>query len=65
MAAEITITIRPDGTVETRVNGVKGKACRDLTKPIRDALGETEHDRATSELYESEQAGERVRGGRR
>ena len=65
MPAEITITIRPDGTVETRVNGVKGKACRDLTKPIRDALGETTYDGPTSELYESEQAGERVRGGRR
>jgi hypothetical protein len=56
--SDIEITVAPDGTITTKVKGTKGKGCRDLTKALRDALGVTTEDRATSEYYE--QATERV-----
>lgn len=61
--ADIEITIAPDGTITTRVKGAKGKGCRDLTKALRDALGTTVEDRATSEYYEQAAEGVRIKGG--
>lgn len=34
MPQEIHVTIEPNGKVQIEVNGVKGKACRDLTAEI-------------------------------
>lgn len=59
----IEITIAPDGTVKTKVQGGCGRSCKDATKPIRDALGETVEDRSLPEYYEQQQAGTRVKGG--
>ena len=55
MSEEITVTIAPDGEVKVSVKGVKGKACKALTKGLEAALGEVGHSQATKEAYESEQ----------
>ena len=35
---EITITIRPDGTVEFETHGITGKTCVDISKLFEQAL---------------------------
>ncbi len=59
----IEITIDAEGKVTTRVKGGCGKSCKDATKAIREALGETVEDRALPEYYESAQDQARVKGG--
>lgn len=36
---EVIVTISPDGTITIDINGMKGPACRDITKALSDALG--------------------------
>lgn len=36
----LIFTIRPDGVVEERVEGVPGPKCEELTMPIEEELGE-------------------------
>lgn len=36
----LIFTIRPDGTIEERVEGVLGPRCEELTMPIEEELGE-------------------------
>lgn len=50
--AEIKIRIGKDGKVNLSVAGVKGGACKDLTKALEKALGLVESTKATSEMYE-------------
>ena len=38
----IRFTIRPDGRVEERVEGVAGEACQQLTEEVEAALGTVE-----------------------
>ena len=38
----IRFTIRPDGRVEERVEGVAGEACQQLTEEVEAALGKGE-----------------------
>jgi len=45
---EVIITINPEGKVKVAVNGVKGKACRDLTAVLEKALGQA-HTKLTSD----------------
>lgn len=51
---KVTITIAPDGTPKIEVNGVKGKACKDITKTVERALGSVVSDKETPEMYEKE-----------
>ena len=50
---EIELTIKPDGTVEFTVKGVKGQACEDVAKLFGE-LGKTTRDERTAEFYERE-----------
>ena len=51
----INVTIQPDGTVELAPDGFKGKACKDATKFLEQALGlTTDNRKLTSEFYETE-----------
>ena len=52
---KVIITIAPDGTPTINVNGVKGKACKDVTKTVERALGSVVSDKETPEMYEKEQ----------
>ena len=58
MTQEIKITIKTDGTTEVRVNGIKGRGCKDATREIELALGAVTEDKATAEMYQT--AGENV-----
>jgi len=52
-AHTITITIAPDGAVESEVAGVKGPTCENLLTFLL-SLGEVTEDRPTGEYYEQE-----------
>ncbi len=58
---DIEITIKPDGSVTTRVNGGHGHSCRDATKAIREAIGATTEDKVLPEFYEQVAETDRVR----
>ena len=47
----IRFTIRPDGRVEERVEGVVGEACKQLTEEVEAALGMVERQESTSEAF--------------
>ena len=47
----IHFTIRPDGRVEERVEGVAGEACQQLTQEVEAALGTVERQESTSEAF--------------
>ena len=49
---EIEVIIEKDGEVNIKVNGIKGVACLELTKPIEDALGPVQTRTQTEEYYE-------------
>jgi len=53
MTEEIEFTIRPDGSVEYTIRGVKGAACDDLSK-LFEELGRVETSVRTGEYYEKE-----------
>ena len=48
---EIELTIKPDGTVEFTVKGVKGRACEDVAQLFGE-LGQTMREENTAEYYE-------------
>ena len=47
----IRFTIRPNGRVEERVEGVVGQACQQLTEEVEAALGMVERQESTSEAF--------------
>lgn len=46
---QIIVTIKPDGSMSYKVNGVKGKSCKDLTKFI-DEMGQVADTKTTPEF---------------
>jgi hypothetical protein len=58
---EVEIVIALDGTVTTRVVGGHGRTCRDATKALRDAIGQTTEDRALPGFYQEATQTDRVR----
>ena len=48
--------IRPDGRVEETVEGLKGRACEDLTSRIEARLGTVQTRLSTSEAYQGQVA---------
>ena len=63
MAEElIEVTIRADGTVEMRVDGVAGMQCLDATDPLVQALGgEVVSQEMTAEAYQDDEQGDEER----
>ncbi len=53
MSDEIEITILPNSEISVHVKGVKGPACRDLTKFL-ESLGEVISTEDTDEFHEME-----------
>tara|TARA_Y100001968_G_scaffold284904_1_gene284518 strand:+ start:124 stop:327 length:204 start_codon:yes stop_codon:yes gene_type:complete len=47
----IRFTIRPDGRVEERVEGVSGELCQQLTEKLEAALGKVERHEPTSDAF--------------
>ncbi len=64
MQRQIIVTITPDGAVEVKVHGHAGPGCKDLTKDIEAALGQTEQDRRTHEYHRPERQDDRQQAGR-
>lgn len=67
---ELEFVIHPDGRVEERVLGVKGKDCNAVTEGINKKLGEVYDSKPTEEMYEQKveigvdvEAGVKVDGG--
>lgn len=52
---EITIRVAKGGKINLDVMGVKGGACKDLTKAFEKAMGSVSQTDNTSEYYEQEQ----------
>lgn len=52
---EITIRVGKGGKINLDVAGVKGGACKDITKAMEKALGKTVETKNTAEYYEQEQ----------
>ena len=52
---EIVIRVGKDGKINLDVLGVKGGACKDITKALERALGIVEKTETTSEYYEQQQ----------
>jgi DUF2997 family protein len=52
MATTITIEFSPRGEAKVSVSGVKGSACKDLTRRFEQALGQTTADTETGEYFE-------------
>jgi len=47
----VRFTIRPDGRVEERVEGVQGETCQQLTERLEAALGTVERREPTAEAF--------------
>jgi hypothetical protein len=58
---QVIITIE-DGTPTVEVKCVKGKACKDITRALEAALGESTDVTPTAEFYE--QAKQTIKAGR-
>lgn len=60
---EIKLIIGKDGKVNIDVAGVKGPACKNLTKSIEAALGQTESVEKKPEFYQQQAASAKQRLG--
>lgn len=52
----ITLIVDNKGGIKISVDGVKGQACKDVTKSLEKALGTVQDDQKTSEFYQQPQA---------
>lgn len=55
---EIELVVRPDGTVTSRVRGVKGPVCLGITAGLERLLGGDVTREATAEMHEAEEQGD-------
>lgn len=60
----ITLLIPPGGDVNIDVDGMKGKACTDITKSIEEALGgDVTSRKKKPEFFDKETLKEKVKAG--
>jgi hypothetical protein len=52
---EMEITILPDGTVKSRIRGIKGRGCEKHARWLADILGGPARHEPTEEFYAQEQ----------
>ena len=62
---QIIVTIAPDGSTKVTAKGYTGPACRDATKALREALGQSVRESRTADYYAAvqQQAQQRLGGG--
>lgn len=51
---KIQVLINPDGSIITKVEGIKGTSCKELTKGLEKKLGKVIQDKETEEYREVE-----------
>lgn len=61
MRPKLIVLIAPDGTPTVEVQGCPGPSCREVSRPLREALGETVADEETAEYYQAAPAQDHVR----
>ncbi|EKX53413.1 hypothetical protein GUITHDRAFT_150404 [Guillardia theta CCMP2712] len=49
---QLEFIIHPDGRVEEKVTGVKGRECLKITEEIEESLGKVVHTESTPEMFE-------------
>lgn len=49
----ITVTIRPDGSVQYEANGIKGKTCKELTQFLAKGLSGDQTTKLKPEYYQT------------
>lgn len=59
----ITLTIDNKGGIKIAVDGLKGAACKDVTKTLENALGTVKEDAKTTEFYQQQQVGQQQKQG--
>ncbi len=62
MPPQIQIKIKPDGTIETVVNGVSGASCKDSTAWLL-SLGSVTDEKPTDDYYKPDEQGIELTGG--
>ena len=62
-AKTIEITVDPQGGVSVKTNGFTGSSCKDASRFIEQALGNSGRETLLPEFYAHGQAGEQVRQG--
>ena len=50
---KIVLQINPQGKVMLQTQGVKGPACRQIDRFLREGLGEVLHEQRTAEFYQT------------
>jgi hypothetical protein len=55
MAAEIIVTIKPDGSTSVEVEGATGGNCTNLTASLEAALGAANNKEYKAEFYQQDQ----------
>lgn len=64
MSKTVTVSYKPDGTVEIKATGFKGAACEKATAEVEKMLGVIDAKRTkTPDYYATEKVGERQRIG--
>ncbi len=53
MTRTLELIISPTGQVELVTRGYSGSRCRDASRFLEEALGQTSHERLTAEFYQS------------
>lgn len=61
MTKEVIVTISPSGEAKVEVKGHAGSGCKELTRQLETALGETVSDTKTSEYYQADRTTQRRR----
>ena len=61
--ADIEITFDLDGTSTMKVNGAKGKSCKDITASFEKALGTVIEDKKNPEYFQEETNKSTIRRG--
>lgn len=56
--AEVIITVSPEGEAQVEVDGVCGPGCKDLTRAIEKAIGQTVKDQTKIEYAMAPQPNE-------
>ena len=51
MSERVTIVIDQQGKATISVSGVCGSACKELTRPLEQALGTVADDRVTTDMF--------------
>ena len=61
MKTEVLVSISVEGEIKVEVKGLPGPGCKDLTRQLEAALGDTVGDKKTREFHQAGKAVNRQR----